>query len=58
MMAPAIMASLKPRALPIPSRATPIVATVDQELPVETDTREQITTAAKRKILGWSISSP
>ncbi len=52
MIAPAIIASLKPSALPMPSRATPIVATVDHELPVETDTTAQMITAAKRKILG------
>ncbi|OPZ56577.1 MAG: hypothetical protein BWY89_01060 [Bacteroidetes bacterium ADurb.BinA012] len=58
MIAPAIIASLNPRAFPIPSSATPMVATVDHELPVLTDTRAQMTTAANRNILGWSISRP
>jgi len=42
----------------MPSSATPMVATVDQELPVEMETREQMKTVAKRNITGLSISSP
>ena len=49
MMAPAIIASLKPSVCPIPSSATPTVATVDHELPVATEMTAEITTAAGRK---------
>ena len=49
MMAPAVMAMSKPRACPIPISATPMVAMVDHELPVATDTAAEITTQAGRK---------
>ena len=42
MIAPAVQASDTPRACPIPSRATPIVAIVVQELPESKDTKAQI----------------
>ena len=57
-MAPATIPSLNPIALPIPSSAMPIVATVDHELPVATETREQTTTQARRKMAGFRIFSP
>ena len=44
-MAPATTPLLKPRALPMPSSATPMVATVDQELYMNT---KQIIKTTKR----------
>lgn len=57
-MAPATTASLRPMAFPIPSKATPMVATVDQLLPVATLTMAPTTTAVKRNSFGDMISSP
>ncbi|WP_416171357.1 hypothetical protein [Algoriphagus boritolerans] len=58
MIAPAMIPSSKPSAFPIPSNATPTVATVVQLLPVATDTTEQITHAATKKISGLRIFKP
>ena len=57
-MAPAIIPSLNPNALPIPSNATPMVAMVVHELPIITDTRAQMRQAVTRKILGEMIFTP
>ena len=48
-IAPAVIACGASSAVPIPISATPTVATVDQELPVATETIEQITTLAIKK---------
>ena len=58
MIAPAITPSLKPSALPIPRRATPIVAIVVHELPTMTETSAQITQAVSRNIFGLMILTP
>ena len=58
MMAPAIMPSLKPCALPIPMSATPMVAMVVHELPIITDMNAQMMHAVTRKILGEIICTP
>ena len=57
-MAPAIMPSLKPCALPIPINATPIVAMVVHELPIITEMKAQIIHAVTRKTLGEIIWTP
>jgi hypothetical protein len=49
---PATIPELKPKAFPMPSSATPMVATVDHELPVASETKEQITTDATKNMLG------
>lgn len=58
MMAPAIHPSENPCALPMPSRAMPMVAIVVYELPVITDTKAQIMHVEARKKLGWMICIP
>ena len=58
MMAPAVHASDMPNALPMPSSATPMVATVVHELPDSNDTNEQMMQAVTRKNLGDSICTP
>ncbi len=58
MMAPAIIPSLKPWALPIPRSATPIVAIVVHELPIITETIAHIRQAVSRNILGEMILTP
>ena len=58
MMAPAIMPSLKPCALPIPISATPMVAMVVHELPIITEMKAQIAHAVRRKIFGDMICTP
>ena len=58
MIAPAITPSLNPSAFPMPSRATPMVAIVVQELPIISDTNAQITQAVTRNILGLIILTP
>ena len=58
MMAPAISPSLNPCALPIPSRATPMVAMVVQELPIMTDTTAQMMQAVARNTFGEMICTP
>ena len=52
------MASEKPSARPIPSRATPTVAMVVQDDPVITDTTAQSRQAVKRNTLGLIILMP
>ncbi|MPN04538.1 hypothetical protein SDC9_151779 [bioreactor metagenome] len=52
MMAPAIHPSSNPCALPIPISAMPMVAMVVHELPVMTDTSEQMMHVEARKKLG------
>ena len=52
MIAPAIHPSSYPCALPIPSRAIPMVAMVVHELPVITDTIAQITQVETKKKVG------
>jgi hypothetical protein len=47
-----------PIALPIPSKAIPTVATVLHELPVESETTEQMKQVANKKIVGLRIFSP
>ena len=46
------------KALPIPNRAIPTVAIVDQELPEANETIAHMMAAATRKILGFSICNP
>ena len=58
MMAPAVMASLKPSAFPMPIRARPTVAMVVQELPIMTETMAQMTQAVTRKKRGEMIWMP
>src|SRR5690554_1951301 len=58
MIAPATIASFIPKAFPIPNKAIPIVAIVDQELPVATLTIEQTIVVVKRNKLGFIISKP
>ena len=58
MMAPAMMPSSNPCALPIPIRAIPIVAMVVHELPVITDTSMHIMHDEARKKSGWIIFIP
>ena len=57
-IAPPIKPSEIPKAVPIPSIAIPIVAIVDQLLPVANETIAQTIQQAKRKIDGLSISNP
>ena len=57
-IAPAVMASGKPSALPIPRSATPTVAMVVQDDPVSTDTSAQSTHAVRRNTLGLIILTP
>ena len=58
MIAPAVMASEKPSALPIPIRATPTVAIVVQDEPVITDTMAQSMQAVRRNTFGLIILIP
>ena len=58
MIAPATSPSLNPSAFPMPSRATPIVAIVVQELPIINETRAQMTQAVKRNTFGLIILTP
>ena len=46
------------RASPIPNKAIPTVAIVDQELPEAKDTIAQIIQDANKKILGFRICNP
>jgi len=57
-IAPAIQASEKPSALPIPKTAIPIVATVVHELPVISETAAHIKQQAGRKYSGVIIFRP
>ncbi len=58
MIAPATNPSDMPKVFPIPKRAIPIVAIVDQELPVEIETMALTTQAANRKMVGFNICKP
>ena len=51
-MAPAVQPGSKPCAVPIPIRATPIVAMVVHELPVITETSALMAHAAARNTAG------
>lgn len=57
-MAPAVQPGSKPWAVPIPMRATPIVAIVVHELPVMTDIRALIAHAAARNTDGKMTFMP
>jgi hypothetical protein len=57
-MAPAIIPYSNPRALPIPSKATPTVATVVQLLPVAVETIPLIKQAANKKMVGLKTINP
>ena len=57
-MAPAVHPSLKPSALPMPIRATPMVATVVHELPVITETMALMRQLVMRKTWGLMICMP
>ena len=57
-MAPAIIPSEKPSALPMPIRATPMVAIVVHELPVIRDTMAQMMQAVIRNTFGLMILIP
>ena len=56
--APATIAGSIPRAFPIPIIAIPIVADVDQELPVEIETIAEIKIHEGRKSEGFIIFKP
>ena len=58
MMAPAVSASEKPSAWPMPIRATPTVAMVVQEEPVMMDTTAHSTQAVSRNTFGLMILMP
>jgi hypothetical protein len=58
MMAPAVHAVLMPSASLMPSKATPIVATVVHELPDSKETKAQMTQALTRKNWGDMICTP
>ena len=57
-MAPAIHPSSKPRARPMPMRATPMVATVVHDDPVSSETTAQMMHEAMRNIDGWRAFNP
>ena len=57
-IAPAIHPSSNPKALPIPIRATPIVAMVVHEEPVSSDMIAQMIHDAGKKIEGCRIFNP
>ena len=56
--APATIPAGRPKAFPIPIKATPIVADVLQLLPVANETTAHKITHAGKKILGFIISNP
>ena len=58
MMAPAIHPGSYPCAVPIPTKATPMVAIVVHELPVITEINAQIMHDAKRNISGMMTFIP
>ncbi len=58
MMAPAIQPGEKPSRVPIPMKATPMVAMVVQELPVSIDMNAQTQHAVSRNMGGWMWCSP
>ena len=57
-IAPALHGAGTPSTVPIPSNATPIVATVVQDEPVIRDTTAQMTHALARKRCGLMIFTP
>ena len=57
-IAPAVRPFEISKALPIPNRAIPTVAIVDQELPEANETIAHMMAAATRKIFGFSICNP
>ena len=57
-IAPAVRPFEISKALPIPNRAIPTVAIVDQELPEDNETIAHMIAAATRKILGFRICNP
>ena len=57
-IAPAIHPSSKPRARPIPIRATPSVAIVVHEEPVSSDMIAHMIHEAGKNIEGWRIFRP
>ena len=57
-MAPAIQPGENPNAVPMPSKAIPIVAMVVHELPVSTETNAQMMHAANKNAVGWMIFIP
>ena len=58
MLAPAIHPASNPCAFPIPSKATPMVAMVVQELPVMTETMAQMRQQDAKNIWGVSVCNP
>ena len=58
MIAPATQPSSNPSARPMPSSATPIVATVVHDDPVSNEIMAQMMHDAGRNIEGWRIFSP
>ena len=57
-MAPAVTASEKPSAWPMPIRATPTVAMVVQDEPIISETTAQSTHEVSRKTFGWMSLMP
>ena len=57
-MAPPINPSEIPNAFPIPNKAIPMVAMVDQELPLANETIAQTIQVATRKTFGFNICKP
>ena len=57
-MAPAVHPAEKPSAIPMPMKAVPMVATVVQELPVISETREHMRHTARRNIFGERTLRP
>ena len=58
MQAPAVAGRDTPRALAIPIRATPMVATEPQEVPVTTETTASIRNAVTSMNFGFTIWTP
>ena len=58
MTAPAVISGLIPIACPIPISAIPIVADVDQLLPVTRDVKAARITAVGKNIVGFIIFNP
>ena len=57
-MAPAVQPVEKPKASPIPIKATPMVAMVVHELPVITETMAQMIQLDARKNVGLNTCMP
>ena len=55
---PAVSGAGTPSPLPMPIIATPIVAIVDHDDPVERDIIEHTKSVARGKILGFKIDKP